>query len=156
MIGFFDVKTSPVYFHAQKSKSHTAGNSVVPFEILRLNRIKRWKRNEHNGIVAPKSGKYFFAYSGLSEGGIHARVDLQVKTDAADWTKVEQALGQAGYNTFSLQATLDLAKGHQIRLLLVDGQIHDGAEPRYTSFVGHLLDEEIVQYFQPSMQQTIF
>ena len=67
-----------------------------------------------------------------------------MKTDAADWTKVGQALGQAGYNTFSLQATLDLAKGNQIRLLLVDGQIHD-IDSRYTSFVGQLLDEEIVQ-----------
>ena len=96
-------------------------------------------------FVAPKPGKYFFAYSGLSEGGSHARVDLQVKTDAADWTKVGQALGQAGYNTYTLQATFDLAEGNQIRLLLVGGQLHDTDFNQYTSFVGHILEEEIVQ-----------
>nr|CAH0100531.1 unnamed protein product [Daphnia galeata] len=142
VIGFFDVKTLPVYFHAQKNKSHTTGNTAVPFEILRLNVGNAM--NTSGVFVVPKSGKYFFAYSGLSEGGIHARVDLQVKTDAADWTKVGQAYGQAGYNTFSLQATLDLAKGNQIRLLLAEGQLHDN-DNRYTSFVGQLLDEEIVQ-----------
>ena len=59
-------------------------------------------------FVAPsKSGKYFFAYSGLSEGGSHALVELQVKTDAADWTKVGQAHAQAGHHTYTLiQATL--------------------------------------------------
>ena len=36
MIGSVNVKSSPVYFHAQKSKSHTAGNTIVPFEILRF------------------------------------------------------------------------------------------------------------------------
>ncbi len=142
MIGYFDVKTSPVYFHAQKSKSHTAGNTIVPFEILRLNVGNAMSTA---GIfVVPKSGKYFFTYSGISEGGSHARVDLQVKTDTADWTRVGQAFGHQGHQTFSLQATLDLAKGNQIRLLLVDGQIHD-IDSRYTSFVGQLLDEEIVQ-----------
>jgi hypothetical protein len=65
-----------------------------------------------------------------------------VKTDAADWTKVGQA--QAGHHTFTLQATLELAKGNQIRLLLVNGQIHDN-EMRYTNSVGHILEEDIVQ-----------
>ena len=74
-------------------------------------------------FVAPKPGKYFFTFSGISEQNFEARADLQVKTDTADWTKVGQALGQAGYNTFSLQATLDLAKGNQIRLMLLEGQM---------------------------------
>ncbi len=96
-------------------------------------------------FTAPKSGKYFFTFSGISEQNFEARADLQVKTDTADWTKVGQALGAGGsFQTFSLQATLDLAKGNQIRLFLVNGQIHDN-ELRYTSFVGHILEEEIVQ-----------
>jgi hypothetical protein len=58
VIGYFDVKTSPVYFHAQKSKSHTAANTVVPFEILRLNLGGGMSTS---GIfTAPKSGKYYF------------------------------------------------------------------------------------------------
>ena len=68
-----------------------------------------------------------------------------MKTDAADWTKVGQALGQAGYKPYTLQATFDLAEGNQIRLLLAEGQLHDTNIHQYTSFVGHILEEEIVQ-----------
>ena len=153
MIGFFDVKTLPVYFHAQKNKSYTAGNTIVPFEILRLNVGNAMSTS--GVFVAPKSGKYFFAYSGISDGGTHVRVELHVKTDTADWKKVGQAFGQAGYQTFSLQATIDLAKGNQIRLLLTEGQILDN-ENHYTNFVGHLLKEDIVQYVQDMNTKTDF
>ena len=77
MIGYVDVKTSPVYFHAQKSESHTTPNTVVPFEILRLNIGNAMSTS--GLFVAPKFGKYFFAYSGLSEGSSPARVELQLK-----------------------------------------------------------------------------
>jgi hypothetical protein len=39
-------------------------------------------------FIAPKSGKYFFSYSGISEVNAVARVELQIKTDTADWTRV--------------------------------------------------------------------
>jgi hypothetical protein len=96
-------------------------------------------------FVAPKSGKYFFTYSGISEYTVTVKVDLQVKTDTADWKKVGTAHGQAVYETFSLQATLELAKGNQIRLLLTEGQIHENEPYRFTSFVGHLLEEDITE-----------
>ena len=96
-------------------------------------------------FVAPNSGKYFFAYSGISEGSTFARVELQVKTDTADWTKVGQAHAQTGHETYTLQATFDLAEGNQIRLLLVGGQLHDTDFNQYTSFVGHILEEDIIQ-----------
>ena len=141
MIGYFDVKTSPVYFHAQKSKSHLNFNTIVTFEILRLNVGNAMSTS---GIfVAPNSGKYFFAYSGLSEGSRNARVELQGKTDTADWTKDGHAYGGTGHQTYSLQATFDLAKGNQIRLMLLEGQMHAN-ESHYTNFEGHIVEEEIV------------
>ncbi len=94
-------------------------------------------------FLAPKSGKYFFTYSGISEER-NVRVDLQVKT-GADWTKVGQAYGNTGHQTFSLQATLELAKGNQIRLMLLEGAIADGGQYIHTNFVGHILEEEIVE-----------
>ena len=143
MIGYVDVKTSPVYFHAQKSQSLWNVNSVVPFETLRLNVGNAMSTS---GIfVAPKSGKYFFAYSGLSEGSIHANVELQMKTDTADWTRVGLAHGEPGKQTFSLQATLELAKGDQIRIMLSGGAIGDSGIHNHTNFVGHLLKEDIVE-----------
>jgi hypothetical protein len=36
-IGYFDVKTSPVYFHVQRSTVCSTPNSTLPFEILSLN-----------------------------------------------------------------------------------------------------------------------
>ncbi len=54
-----------------------------------------------------------------------------------------QAYGTPGYQTYSMQATLDLAKGDQIRLLLADGAIHDNTI-HYTSFFGQLLEEDIL------------
>ncbi len=70
-------------------------------------------------------------------------VELQLKTDTADRTKVGHAYGGTGHQTFSLQATLELAKGNQIRLMLLEGQMPDN-ESHYTNFVGHLLTEDIV------------
>ena len=123
VIGYFDVKTSPVYFHAQKSKSHTTVNTLVPFELLRLNLGNAM--NLSGVFIAPKSGKYFFSYSGISEGNTNARVELQIKNDTVDWTRVGQAFGNTGHQTFSLQATLELAQGNQIRLMLLEGKIND-------------------------------
>jgi hypothetical protein len=70
---------------------------------------------------------------------------MQVKTDKADWTRVGQAYGTSGYETFSLQATLELAKGNQIRLMLLEGQIFDNGQTLHTNFVGYLLNEDIVE-----------
>ena len=141
MIGYFDVKTSPVYFHAQKSKSYGAANTVVPFEWLRMNLGNAMSTS---GIfVAPKSGKYFFTLSGNSEGS-NARVEMQIKNDIADWTRVGQGYAQHGQTVYMLQATLELAKGNQIRIMLLEGQVQDN-EKSYTNFIGQLIEEDIIQ-----------
>ena len=36
-IGYFDVKTSPVYFHVQISTVFSTPNNTLPFEILSFN-----------------------------------------------------------------------------------------------------------------------
>jgi hypothetical protein len=137
VIGFFDVKTSPVHFYAQKTLSYWNLNTVIPFELRRLNVGNAMSLS---GIfVAPKSGRYFFSFSGISDGNIFARVELQLKTETVDWSKVG-ALKQ----TYSLQSTLELAKGNQIRLMLLEGAIHDDKNRIYTHFVGQLLEEEIL------------
>ncbi len=82
MISFFDVKTSPVYIYAQRSSAYWNPNTVIPFEFLKLNVGNAMRLS---GIfVAPKPGKYFFSFSGISEGHKESRVELQVKTEIAD------------------------------------------------------------------------
>lgn len=95
-------------------------------------------------FVAPESGRYFFSFSGISEGNKVARVELQVKTETVDWSRKGDAWSALRHQTFSLQSTLDLAKGNQIRLLLLEGAIHDDKNRIYTHFVGQLLEEEII------------
>jgi hypothetical protein len=142
MIGYVDVKTSPVYFYAQKTSNFWTLNTVIPFDFLRLNLGNAMNTN---GIfVAPIPGKYFFSYSGISDNSVVGRVELQMKTATKDWFLVGQAFGSTTYQTYSLQSTLQLAKGDQIRLVLREGGIHD-RELHYTNFVGQLLEEEIMQ-----------
>jgi hypothetical protein len=139
MIGYVDVKTSSVHFHAQRSSSHSVINTVIPFDLLRLNFGNAMSTT--GTFVAPKSGKYLFAYSGLSEGNVLARVEMQFKTATVNWTRIGQAFGHTGYQTFSLQSNLHLAKGDQVRLMLLEGAIHDNNN-HYTNFVGQLLEED--------------
>ncbi|EFX75551.1 hypothetical protein DAPPUDRAFT_323209 [Daphnia pulex] len=141
-IGYVDVKTSPVYFYAQKTSNSVKINAVIPFDLLRLNVGNAL--NTSGIFVTPIPGKYFFSYSGISSRSALGRVELQVKTATANWSRIGQAFGSANLQTFSLQANLELAKGDQIRLLLVEGAILDDAK-HYTNFVGQLLEEDIIQ-----------
>lgn len=95
-------------------------------------------------FVAPKSGKYFLLHLGISEGNTNAKVELQLKNATADWSRTGQAYGHVTHQTFSLQFTLDLAKGDQIRLMFLEGAIHDNGN-HYTNFIGQLLEEDIIQ-----------
>jgi hypothetical protein len=141
-IGHVDVKTSPVHFHAQRSSSYSTINTVVPFDLLILN---VGNTMSSSGIfVASTPGKYFFIYSGISERTVHARVELQVKNAAADWSKIGQAHGSQGHQTFLLQSALQLAKGDNVRLMLMEGAIHDNGN-HYTNFIGQLLEEDFIQ-----------
>ena len=90
-------------------------------------------------FVAPKTGKYFFILSGMSDVNVAVRVEMQIKTDTVDWTRITQGngVGTGGYQGYSIQATVELVKGNQIRILLVDGAAHDNIS-RYTNFVGQL------------------
>nr|CAH0111139.1 unnamed protein product [Daphnia galeata] len=142
-IGYVDVKSSPVYFHAQRSTTFTSVNSVVTFDKFRLNVGNSMK--SYGIFFAPKSGKYFFSFSGISHQNSVGRVDLQMKTSRSDWFKIAQAYGEPNYKTLSLQSTVQLTNGDQIRLILSQGAIHENNVPLYgllTHFVGWLIEED--------------
>ena len=92
LIGYVDVKTSPVYFHAEKTSSYAAVGTTIPFEMFKLNVGNAI--NSTGVFVAPKPGTYFFSFSGLSIANAVGRVDLQMKNATADWFKIGQAFGQ--------------------------------------------------------------
>ena len=122
---------------------HTTINTVIPFETFRLNVGNAI--NSTGVFVAPRPGTYFFTFSAIS-GSSFGRVDLQLKNATTDWFKIAQGYGQPAVETLTLQSTLQLIKGDQIRLILRQGDIAevvDVLNGPYTHFVGLLLEEDI-------------
>jgi hypothetical protein len=141
MIGTVDVKSTPTYFHAQKTKIYSTAPTTIPFDSIKLNEGNAL--NPATGIfVAPTPGKYYFTYSGISAEGFYARVQLQTaKTGTADWIRVAEAYGDVTYKTFSIHAILQLAKGDQVRLYLHYGTIYENTQYIYTNYVGWLIED---------------
>jgi hypothetical protein len=140
-VGVVDVKSSPVYFHVQRNSTYNSVNTNIPFQIESLN--VGGGMNLTSGIfTAPKSGIYFFSFSGLKDSSVvNLSVDLNLNsnlvTPASTWTN------STGSFTLTLSSTLQLKSGDQISLRLVFGQLWDN-QYSYTNFNGMLLQEEIV------------
>ncbi len=105
-------------------------------------------------FVAPKSGKYFFAFSGLSDRASSARVEFQMKTgDDKNWIKIGHAYGQWNFNTLAIQNILQLGKGDQIRLILQEGSLHSGTYyGPSTTFAGWIMEEDIQSRLKVSLR----
>jgi hypothetical protein len=120
-----------------------------PYERMRLN-VGNAMDPATGIFTAPRTGKYFFTFSGLGESFIEVRVDLRLKTGmpaSSDWVKIGQAYGANNHGTFSHESTLQLNQGDQISLYLKLGQLHEWNDSdfgTYTSFVGMLMQEDII------------
>jgi hypothetical protein len=90
-------------------------------------------------FTAPRPGKYFFGFSGVSNTNA-ARIDLQL-----NGVKIGEGYSTANLDTFSHQATLELKEGDQLRLFLLAGAIHD-SHYLYTNFVGWLVEEDVFNF----------
>lgn len=136
-IGFTDVKSSPVFFYVQRDTSYLTTNSVVPFEVTKLN-VGNAMNIASGTFVAPRAGKYFFALSGISNvDNISTHIQLQLNGVA-----VGRCASVDLYLTCSLQSVLQLRTGDQIRLFLQGGAVHDTTN-HHTHFVGFLLEESV-------------
>ena len=137
-IGFADVKSTPVYFYVQRNTNYLTKNSVVPFEVTKLN-VGNAMNAAAGTFIAPRSGKYFFSASGLSlDSTSDGNVVLQL-----NGAFIGRGSGNGQYETFSIQSTLQLNMGDQVRLYLKDGTLHDTSD-HATHFVGFLLEESDV------------
>jgi hypothetical protein len=103
--------------------------------------------NSTGVFVAPRPGTYFFSFLAISSNNLNARVDLQMKNATSDWFKIGQAYGTTNAETLTIQSTLQLIKGDQIRLFNRDGSgLHEQNDANFgpwTHFVGFLLEEDI-------------
>ena len=130
-----------VYFYVQKNQpAPGTGPSPLTFDVEVLNIGKAI--NIATGIfTAPVNGVYFFSFSGISLGGPEFRALLALNGDL-----VGTAISESGFETMTLQSTLQLVAGDQVSIL-TSGTTDDNENTsvladdtnRYTHFNGFLL-----------------
>jgi len=127
----------------QRSQLFSDQNSIIPFEIEKLNEGKAM--NLESGVfTATKSGIYHFSF-------VAAKYCRSTKL-AIYLRKNEQMIGQAmatnWMDTFilSLTSTLKLKEGDTIDLFMTTGIIED-AEYQYTHFTGWIIEEDLEEKY---------
>ncbi len=127
-----------MFFYVLRNTNYLTANSVVPFEVTKLN-VGNAMNTATGTFVAPRAGKYFFAFSGVSysDNSFDSYIQLQL-----NGVGVGRCMGNDLFETFSLQSVLQLRTGDQIRLYLQAGTIYDN-DNHQTHFVGFLLEESV-------------
>jgi hypothetical protein len=161
-IGYFDVKSEPVYFYVQRNSTfNTTGSlfgtifaqTAIPFQLEVVNEGNAM--NLTSGIfTAPRPGIYFFSFTGLagfpesSSDSIYLGVGLYLNgvRIGAGW--VEELNTVAGQSSpLTVQSTLKLNSGDQVCVAIYGmspgAYLYDSSW-HYTHFTGFMLQEDIV------------
>lgn len=148
-IGFVDVKSFPIYFCVERSTAdyHQLG-TPIPFDVIKLN-IGGAMNIQSGKFTAPRTGKYFFTFTGLAEfsGSSYGKLNIEIfKNGNSLDTRCYGDANDSTYETMAMQSTLLLQAGDQIWLQIKD--ITSGADLHgycNTHFSGWLLEEDISQ-----------
>ena len=160
MIGYIDVKSSPVYFYVQRTANFfNKTNTPIPFDTELLN-VGGAMNSTSGKFTAPRDGIYSFSFTGLarlpaSSLKVYLRVEMYLNGNSIGGGHADEV----GTTTFSFQSTLELKKEDKIWLEIYDGPT--GASrlffqivfksfqqgylygSHYTHFSGSLLEEKI-------------
>lgn len=134
-IGYVNVQSQPVYFHVQRFHHYSVKNSVIPFEVERLN-IGAAINAQTGVFTTPRSGIYFFSFNGIShndDGKSSLRIQLQL-----NGKPLATAYGGFESSTVSLQTTIKLNRQDKISLWLSWGSLFHLAN----HLTGFLLQEQ--------------
>jgi hypothetical protein len=147
-IGYVDVKSVQVNFHAMRNSLFSTEFKPIPFDLVQLNEGNAMKLA--SGIfTAPRPGTYFFSFAAvarLSDSAFHSYLNLNGNRIGSSFV-LEESGPVSQYNPLTLQSTLNLKTGDQLWLTIVysgkSSYLHDN-EYHHTHFTGFMLDEEIV------------
>lgn len=152
-IGFNDVKSTPVYFYVQRNSGFTRLSAPIPFSRALVN-IGNAMNLTSGRFTAPRSGIYFFSFTGLADFpssssiGVYLKVDLYLNGRPIGSGRVEEAnTVSQQWSPLIIQSTLNMKMGDRVWLQIVDKSseevtLFDNAE-RYTHFTGWMLQEDI-------------
>ena len=147
LIGYVDVKSSPVYFYVQRNSPifNTIG-TPIPFDVERLN-VGGAMNLTSGKFTAPRDGIYSFSFNGLawfpaSSTTVFLRVYMYLNGIGIARGYADEVGTAAQYETFSWQSTLNLKAGDQIWIEINSMSTGVSLNDSYfTHFSGHLLEE---------------
>jgi hypothetical protein len=158
-IGHADIKSQPVYFYVQRNGPYSDTGVAISFAAERVN-VGRAMELTSGIFTAPKTGTYFFSFSGIASFQKTTSPDLRylciglyLNSNSVARVKTEESNSVANqFSSLSLQSTLNLKKDEIIWLqidfmssgaVLYDDTTSEGSG-HWTHFTGWMLEEEII------------
>ena len=149
-IGYIDVKSSPVYFYVQRYENFNKTNTPILFDVEKLN-VGGAMNLTSGKFTAPRNGTYTFAFTGSayfpfssSSSRAYVYVDMYLNGSEIAMGVADEVSTGDQWETLSFQSTLNLQKGDEIWLQIVNLSTGAYLVGRYfTFFSGHLLEEKI-------------
>ena len=135
-IGYNDLKTTSVYFHATRKSAFSETGKTIPYETLNINLGNAMVVG--GTFTVPKNGTYSVAMTGLGMSG-STRVYLYVNGKSTEYS----AFAINKFSTYAMQGIVKLAAGDKVTTHLAEGSVGDGGGFTNTHFTGMLIEEDL-------------
>ena len=136
LIGIVDIKSSPVQFYVQRTSSYSTVETVIPWQVTRLNLGNAM--NVGSGVfTAPKGGVYHFHFTGYATS-TSQNPEIRVNGES-----IGQSFCRDG--TCTMHSTVELKESDTVAVFLRGGTLfEDVPNNSFTHFTGWLDEEDLV------------
>ncbi len=140
LIGSVDVKTTSVHFYVQRNTAFNISNSVIPFQVARLN--VGGAMNLASGVfTAPVDGTYYFEFVGQKDHDDNPlRIDFRLNSQRMNWAFTPDL---PKWLTTSSANLLRLKAGDKVDLYNGAGVLYAEDQGYQSYFTGWLIDEDL-------------
>ena len=140
--------TKNIFFYAQRSSPFSQSDSVVPWELERLNEGRAF--NLISGIfTAPVPGIYHFTFHGVKDQAM-SYLDIILQLNGNTFATAITGI-TGSFDSLSLSATLRLKANDHVNLfnsrngfVYPTGNLYDVGHHHVTHFSGWLLEEDLI------------